>query len=707
MSAAGKIKTKLKEKLKKNKRSLGTVIVLSMLVCFLMSNLLIAVSSYSITRKELVNSAYTNITSIIDAVAKDVHATNDGYFESLEILSQVSIFRDTKNTLRQKTDWLKEISAVNQLFDNMMFIDINGKAYDEHGNIRNDSTAPYFTRAVTGKRYVMDPTLYGDQLLMIYSVPVYDLNNAICGVLSGIVQGSSLTNTVEGLFVGKGNHPFLINMKTGVVVADVNFDNVKRGANVVQNAVGKMKDLLHDACDGGAGAGEVSYPGFGDMYMAYKPVGGDCTWAIVCYAPQSDFIGGLSNILRVTVISAVASAVLVIIVGLLVTGKAIKPLKIVDSAIHEIATGNADLTTRIAVRTDDEIGSVVAGFNQFTGKLQAIVKQIKGSEAKLTNAGKSLESVSYETAASITQIMANIGSVSNQILNQASSVEETAGAVNEIASNIDSLERMIANQSTGVSQASAAVEQMIGNIGSVTHSVEKMAVSFDGLLENTKIGTKKQSDVNEKIIQIENQSKILQDANTAIGNIAYQTNLLAMNAAIEAAHAGDAGKGFSVVAAEIRKLSETSSEQTKRIREELKNIKESIANVVEASEEARIAFNSVTDKITETDQVIQQIRASMEEQNTGSRQISEALHVMNDSTSEVRVASAEMSAGNRAILDEIKHLQDATMAIKSSVHEMGIGAQKINENGASLSEITNAVNDSIVQISEQIGQFKV
>ena len=709
MSAAGKmkLKTKLKQKLNGNKRSLGTVIVFSMLVCFLLSNLLISISSYSITRKELVSSAYTNISSILDAVANDVHATNDGYFESLEILSQVSLFRDKKNTLRQKTDWLKDIAAVNELFDNMMFIDINGRAYDENGNIRNDSIAPYFTHSSAGKRYVMDPTLYGDQLLMIYSVPVYDFNNEICGVLCGIVQGYALTKTVEGLFVGNGNHPFLIDMKTGVVVADVTFDNVKRGANVVQNAVGKMQELLRDACNGESGAGEVSYPGFGEMFMAYRPVGGDCSWAIVCYAPQTDFIGGLTNILRVTVISAVASAVLVIIVGLFVTGKAIKPLKIVDSAIQEIATGNADLTTRISVRTDDEIGSVVAGFNQFTGKLQAIVKQIKGSESKLSNAGKSLESVSYETAASITQIMANIGSVSNQILNQASSVEQTAGAVNEIASNIDSLERMIANQSTGVSQASAAVEQMIGNIGSVTHSVEKMAVSFDGLLENTKIGTKKQSDVNEKIIQIENQSKILQDANTAIGNIAYQTNLLAMNAAIEAAHTGDAGKGFSVVAAEIRKLSETSSAQTKRIREELKNIKESIANVVEASEEARIAFDSVTDKITETDQVIQQIRASMEEQNTGSRQISEALHVMNDSTSEVRVASAEMSAGNRAILDEIKHLQDATMAIKSSVHEMGIGAQKINENGASLSEITNAVNDSIVQISEQIGQFKV
>ena len=691
-------KIKPQKSQKRNKRSLGVVLVLSMLICLMASNLLIAVSSYSITKKELVDEAYTNIYNLIDAVAMDVDSINDGYFASLEILSQVTLFRDTNNTLRQKTDWLNAISAVNKVFDNMMFIDANGNAIDEVGQIRNDSLAPYFTNAMLGRRYVMDPTMFGDQLLMIYSVPVYDLKADICGVLCGIVQGETLTNTVEGLSIGNGNHPFLINMNTGVVVADVAFDNVKRAANVVKNTTGKMHDLLMEACGGARGADEVSFAGMGDMFMAYR---------IVCYAPQADFIGGLAKILRVTIISLVVSAVLVISVGMLITGKSIKPLKVVEKAIHEIATGNADLTTRIAVKTDDEIGSVVVGFNQFTGKLQAIVKEIKGSEVNLSSAGKSLESISQETASSITQIMANIGSVSNQILNQASSVEETAGAVNEIASNIESLERMIANQSTGVTQASAAVEQMIGNISSVNHSVEKMAVSFDELLDNTKVGSQKQADVNEKIKQIEAQSKILQDANQAIGTIASQTNLLAMNAAIEAAHAGDAGKGFSVVADEIRKLSETSSNQTKRIREELKKIKESIANVVEASEESRIAFNSVTDKITETDQVIQQIRAAMEEQNTGSRQISQALHVMNDSTSEVRVASAEMAAGNKAILDEIQHLQNATMAIKDSVQEMELGAQQINENGASLSEVTNAVNDSIVQISEQIGQFKV
>ena len=128
---------------------------------------------------------------------------------------------------------------------------------------------------------------------------------------------------------------------------------------------------------------------------------------------------------------------------------------------------------------------------------------------------------------------------------------------------------MIESQSAGVSQASVAVEEMIGNISSVNNSMDKMASSFDTLSYNAQTGFTKQQDVNERIKQIESQSQMLLEANIAIANIAEQTNLLAMNAAIEAAHAGEAGKGFSVVADEIRNLSETSSKQSKTIGQQI------------------------------------------------------------------------------------------------------------------------------------------
>lgn len=404
-------------------------------------------------------------------------------------------------------------------------------------------------------------------------------------------------------------------------------------------------------------------------------------------------------------------ALFIIVVLLLTSGlllrRSIKPLQVVQKSIGEIASGNADLTRRINVKTEDEIGGIVDGFNGFTEKLQSIMKELKQSKDLLVDAGEELQGSAQNTAASITEILANIQSMSGHIANQSASVEETAGAVNEIASNIGSLEKMIETQSAGVTEASAAVEEMIGNINSVDASVEKLASAFETLQKRAQEGSDKQNDVNERIRQIENQSAMLEEANSAIANIASQTNLLAMNAAIEAAHAGEAGKGFSVVADEIRKLSETSTVQSKTIGNELTKIEETISNIVNASTQSSLVFNEVAAGIKSTDELVRQIKGAMMEQNEGSKQISQALSSMNNSTAEVRTASAEMSAGNKAILDEVKSLQDATGSMKDSMNEMGIGARKINETGTELREIADKINASIGHIGNQVDRFKV
>ena len=378
----------------------------------------------------------------------------------------------------------------------------------------------------------------------------------------------------------------------------------------------------------------------------------------------------------------------------------------VTNFLKALETGDADLTKRCKLLIRDEIGDLVIHFDKFLDKLQEIMSEVKGTKIELGESGNKLSVSTEDTSTAIMQILANIDGIHKQIIAQSQNVIQTADAVNEISSKITSLDVLVDNQSAGVTQASAAIEEMIGNISSVTNSVDKMSDSFGELNENIKIGYEKQQNVNEQILQIEQESEMLAEANVAISSIAEQTNLLAMNAAIEAAHAGEAGKGFSVVADEIRKLSETSSSQSDSIGKQLIKIKNSIENVVSSSNEASEAFNTVANHIKETDQLVVQIKSAMQEQNEGSKQIGEALQNMNDSTVNVQKASKEMAARNERIMNEMNSLQSLSSSMKTGMDEMALGAKKINETGITLSEISKDVQNAITNIGNQIDRFK-
>ena len=441
--------------------------------------------------------------------------------------------------------------------------------------------------------------------------------------------------------------------------------------------------------------------------VAGKPSG---MWALASNfsAARAELAGTIG--IRLIEILAAVIVLLVILVSIIanrVFGLVMRPLQKVSQAFIALSEGNANLAVKIDVPSNDEIGMLVEGFNKFIQKLHTIVKDVKESKATLVTAGEDMTGSADDTSSAITEIIANIESIHSRMDEQETSVTQTVGAVNEIASNIDSLERMIQNQSSSVTQASTAIEEMIVSIASVNESVDKMVTSFSMLRDKAQDGFIKQTDVNARIEQIESQSNMLQEANTIIADIATRTNLLAMNASIEAAHAGKAGKGFAVVADEIRKLSKSSAAQSKRIGEELNNVNQSIGSVVGASAELSEVFKSVSDELNVTNQFVLYIKQAMDEQNEGSKQIDASLRVVNDNTASVQNASREMASGNKSILAEINKLQNNAAGVQEGISEMATGAQQINEVGSALENISARMKEAIQKIGSQIDQFEL
>jgi methyl-accepting chemotaxis protein len=383
------------------------------------------------------------------------------------------------------------------------------------------------------------------------------------------------------------------------------------------------------------------------------------------------------------------------------------PLKNIAGILQEISSGEGDLTRRIAIFRNDEIGELAGYFNLTMDKIMNLIVTIKSQTLGLFSIGNELAENMDQTASSVTRITTNLQSVKGKIINQSASVAETDIIMEQVTANIEKLNGNVEDQTASVAQSSSAIEEMLANIGSVTKTLIRNAENVNELTLTAEEGRRGLRIVSQDIQEIAKESEGLLEINSLMQTIASQTNLLSMNAAIEAAHAGEAGRGFAVVADEIRKLAENSSDQSRSISAVLKKIKSHIDLITKSTNAALDKFQAINNRIQIVSDQETLVRSSMEEQEAGSQQILEAIGRLNELTDNVRKGSAEMLEGSSEVIKESKRLAIATHEISSGMNEMSAGVEQIDTAVNRVNIISTTNKEHINALAVEITKFKV
>ncbi len=661
------------------------------------------------SEKAVIKKAEIQLRDKAADTAEIVNGRVNNFIQILKEIANMPFLTDSSLSFQERAEMFYDLKKSDPDILYITVADTHGIGYTHGKKPFPASEQAWYPATMAGQVYVSVPVpeIITGELIMIFAVPLYDKGKVV-GAINICVDGLWLTNQIKDIVVGKTGYCYILD-KTGRNIAAKDPDLVKSMHNNIElvksdqslaSVAAYHRKVLQNK------ETSVGYYWWGDVYNISCSSRMEGTgWSVFVEAPQKEFLD-VVDALRNRIILAVCSILFITFILIcLVVNRIVRSIRDTIRSLKSIAEGN--LTVRLPVRGKDEFGDLAYYFNQTVEKLGIAIQAVGENTFRMKGVGTDLAGNMGETANAVEQISGNIEGVKQQTLTQATSVGETAATVEQIIRSIRQLNGNIENQAASVEESSAAIEEMVANIASITFTLSRTNGFVADLAAATADGKNTVSGANSITQKIAEESGGLLEASSVIQHIASQTNLLAMNAAIEAAHAGETGKGFAVVADEIRKLAEESSTQGKNITGTLKNLSAEIEILSASAKTAEEKFNVIFGLSEEVKSMSTSLTEAMQEQERGSREVLDAIKGIKTVTAKVNEGSAEMLKGSEDVAEEMLKLDKLTGIITSSMNEMALGAVQISNAVQDASKITQENKLNMDRLAQEVGQFKV
>ncbi len=500
----------------------------------------------------------------------------------------------------------------NPVYLRQLIIDSKGEATYAEGKKTNLAERGYFKDSITGKVVIGDPVVSkADKVnIVVASAPIMK-NGTINGVFAATIKLDSVIKLVSEIKAGETGYAFVV-QKDGLVIFHPKAElamqqNLLKDANVSAS----LKAAAARMVKGESGLARYTYNGGDERFLAFRPIPGT-NWSVGINVPESEVTKDLAALKWTSIIIGLIVLAIAAFVAVGVAAGITRPLNQMRDMIQDIAQGEGDLTKRLDASSNDELGEVSRCFNQFVEKLHNMISQIARTTDQVAAASVQLHNTAEQMATGAEEVAAQAGTV-------ATAGEEMSATSGDIAQNCS----MAADGSKQASEAAVngakVVDETIAVMNSIADRVKNSAKSVESL------GSR--SDQIGAIVG-------------TIEDIADQTNLLALNAAIEAARAGEQGRGFAVVADEVRALAERTTRATKEISEMIKAIQnetkgavstmevgvEEVAKGSEKAAQSGKALERILEQINEVTMQINQVATAAEEQTATTSEISHNMH---------------------------------------------------------------------------------